>query len=214
MRKRIGAIVLTGGAAALLMATTGPPSLATTARTWSVSPGGSFTAAQSGHFTLTDTTTGNSLTCSTTKGQGSFKSGSGLPGAGIGRITSLSFTGCTGPKGLTFTMKTSHFPWILNAVSYDPAITLGLTTGTITGIHATLSGTGCSATVDGTSATADNGMTQIHFHNSLDKFKLRHTAANLHVYNVSGCLKLIKSGDAITFSSAYLLTPKQTITSP
>jgi len=213
MRNRIGAIVSTGGAVALMIGLAATPSFATTP-TWTVGPGGSFTAAQSGKFTLIDTTTGNSLTCATTHGKGRFKTGSGLSGIDIGRLTAATFTGCSGTGGLTFTMTASHFPWMLSASTYDPATTGGLTVGTVSGIHAVISGTSCSATVDGTSATANDGQAEIHFHNSLDKLKISNNASNLHVYNVTGCSSLIKSGDPITFSSAYLLTPTQTISSP
>lgn len=35
---------------------------------------------------------------------------------------------------------------------------------------------------------------------------------NLHIYGVSGCASLIKTGDATTFSGSYTVSPKQTIT--
>lgn len=212
MGKRMGGMLLTAGAVALVAGLSAAPSLAATATTWKVSPGGSVTLVKSGQFTLADITTGNSLVCAHTKGTGQFKSGSGLPGARIGSITALSLTDCTGPGGLTFTIRLGHLPWTLNADTYDPAITDGLTTGTISGIHAAVSGTNCHATVDGTSATADNGQTQIHYHNNLAKLKIRTQDSNLHFYHVTGCGGLIKSRDAITFSSAYLASPKQTIT--
>jgi hypothetical protein len=177
-----------------------------------VSPGGSITLAKSGHFTVQDVTTGHSLACGHTTGRARFKSGSGLPGAGIGSITALSLSDCTGSGGLPVTVTLSHLPWTLNADSYDPSISSGLTTGTISGIHATFGRAGCHATMDGTSATADNGRTQIHYHNSLAKLKIRTQDSNLHFYNVRGCGGLINSRDAITFAIAYLVSPKQTIT--
>ena len=107
-------------------------------------------------------------------------------------------------------MKTSAFPWHLNAVSFSS----GVTTGTITHIHATLTGPGCSATVDGTSATANNGMVKAKYSNGTGKLTTLTSGGNLHVYNVSGCAGLINSGDATTFSGSYAISPKQTITSP
>jgi hypothetical protein len=212
MGKRMSSMLLMAGAVALAVGLSAAPSLAATATTWKVSPGGAVTLAKSGSFKLQDVTTGHSLACRHTAGTGRFKSGSGLPGAGIGSITALSLSDCTGPGGLPVTMTLSHLPWTLNADSYNPAITAGLTTGTISGIHATFSRNGCSATMDGTSATADNGRTQIHYHNSLAKLKIRTQDSNLHFYNVHGCGGLINSGDAITFAIAYLVSPKQTIT--
>jgi hypothetical protein len=188
------------------------PSFATTVTTWSVSPGGKWTGAQSGNFTLADTTTGYSIVCANTQAVGSFKSGHTLPGAGIGSITSISFTNCThGTRAFTVTV--GNLPWTLNAVSYAPATTMGTTTGTVSRMHATISAGTCHATVDGTSAIANDGRTQIHFHNSLSKLKIRTQLSNLHLYGVTGCTRLT-SGDAVTIASAFLLTPAQIITSP
>jgi hypothetical protein len=212
MGRRMGSMIAMAGAVALVAGLNAAPSLATTATTWKVSPGGSVTLAKSGNFTVHDVTTGHSLACGHTTGTGRFKSGSGLPGAGIGSITALSMSDCTGPGGQPTTVTLSHLPWTLNADSYNPAITAGLTTGTISGIHAAFSRPGCSATIDGTSATADNGRTQIHYHNSLAKLKIRTQDSNLHFYNVHGCGGLINSGDPITLAIAYLVSPTQTIT--
>jgi hypothetical protein len=211
MSKRMGSLFLTAGAVALVVGLTAAPSLASTATTWNVSPGGAVSLIQSGRFTLADITTGHSIVCARTKGTGQFRSGSGLRGTGIGSVSALSVSQCTGPGGLTFTMTPRHLPWALNATSYDPAITAGTVTGTISGLHVALSGTGCQATVDGTSATADNGQTEIHYHNSLGKLKIRTEGSTLHLYHVRGCGGVINSGDAVTFSSAYHVNPAQTI---
>jgi hypothetical protein len=212
MGKRISSLFLTAGAVALVVGLTAAPSLASTATTWNVSPGGSVALIQSGHFTLADVTTGHSIVCARMKGTGQFKSGSGLPGAGIGSVTALSLSQCTGPGGVTFTVSPRHLPWALNADSYDPSITSGTVTGTITGLHVALAGTGCQATVDGTSATADNGQTEFHYHNSLGKLKIRTEESTLHLYHVRGCAGMMNSRDAVTFSGAYHVNPAQTIT--
>jgi hypothetical protein len=134
----------------------------------------------------------------------------GLSGTSIASITSISFSNCTGPLGLTFTVKAGHLPWHLNAVSYSN----GVTHGTITGIHATLTGPSCSAKVDGTSGTANNGKVSATYTNSTGVLKILTTGGNLHIYSVSGCAGLIHSGDASTFSGSYTVSPKQKITSP
>ena len=121
----------------------------------------------------------------------------------------MSFSNCTGPLGLQFTVKTSHLPWKLNAKTFKN----GVTTGSITGIHATLTGPSCSATVDGTGATANNGMVTATYTNSTGKLATT-GAGNLHVYNVNGCAGLINSGDGSSFKGSYAVSPKQTITSP
>jgi len=87
-----------------------------------------------------------------------------------------------------------------------------VTHGSITGITASISGSGCTATVAGTTATS-KGKTTGTYTNSTDILKV--SGGNLHVWNVSaGCLGLINSGDASTFSGSYKITPGQTITSP
>jgi hypothetical protein len=174
--KRSNSVLLATAAAAI---TIGLGAAQATAATWSAHPGGNITGT-SGTTTLTDTSTGNKLTCTSSKATGTVKTGTG--------------------------------PWKLNAVSYNSGT--GATTGTITGIHAALTGSGCSAIVDGTSATANNGMVKGTYTNSTHKLKILTTGGNLHIYNVNGCLGLIHSGDASTYTATYTITPAQTITSP
>jgi hypothetical protein len=209
MRKRIASVLATGGAIALTLGLTAAPAFAAT---WTVSPGGSITGTAA-TTTLKDTTSGNTLSCTSSKTTATLKKGSGLAGTGIGSVTGISFSGCTGPLGLTFTVAPGHLPWHLNAVSYNA--TSHVTTGTITGIHATLTGPSCSAVVDGaTSGTANNGKVKVTYTNSTHKLKVLTTGGTLHIWNVSGCAGLINSGDASTFSGSYTISPAQTITSP
>jgi len=210
--KRAGSALVTGvalaGMLALSASAAGAATNARVAATWTVKPGGAITA-KAGKTTLTDKNTGSQLSCTSSSGKGTVKKGSGLSGTGIGSITALTFSNCTGPLGLTFTVKTTHFPWHLNAKTFSS----GVTHGTITGIHATLSGPSCSAVVDGTGASANNGMVNATYTNSTGKLATTGTG-NLHVYNVSGCAGLINSGDSASFKGSYTVTPKQTITSP
>ncbi len=210
--KRAGSALVTGvalaGMLALSASAAGAATNARVAATWTVKPGGAITA-KAGVTTLKDSSTGSTLTCKTSSGKGTVKKGSGLSGTNIGSITALSFNTCTGPLGLTFTVKTTHFPWHLNAKSFKS----GVTTGSITGIHATLTGPSCSAVVDGTGATANNGMVTATYTNSTGKLATT-GAGNLHIYKVVGCAGLINSGDGTSFKGSYTVTPKQTITSP
>lgn len=212
--KRAGSVLVTGAALAGALALSAGSALAATsvgtAATWTVTPGGTITA-KAGTTTLKDTKTGSVLTCTSSSGKGSVKKGSGLSGAGLGSITALSFSNCTGPLSLTFTVKTTHFPWKLNANSYNAS--KGVTTGTITGIHATLTGPSCSAVVDGTSATADNGKVTATYTNGTGKLATT-GAGNLHIYKVKGCAGLIGDGDGSSFKGSYTVSPKQKITSP
>jgi hypothetical protein len=212
---RMRTILSASGVAAVMAVGLGATTaLATAATTWTVKPGGLYTA-KSGTTTLTDTKTGAVLTCTSSAAAGKLKSGSGLANP-IGTVTSNTFTGCTGPAGLTFSVKTSATsttPWKVNATGFSS----GVTTGNISGIHATLTGTNntCKATVDGTGATAKNGKVAIRHSNSAAT-KLKVTKGiNLHSYNVSaGCLGAINSGDPVTFKTTYTLNKAQTITSP
>jgi hypothetical protein len=212
---RMRTILSASGVAAVLAIGLGATTaLATAATTWTIKPGGLYTA-KSGTTTLTDTVTGSVLSCTSSAAAGKLKSGSGQTNP-IGTVTSSTFTGCTGPAGTTFSVKTSASstkPWKVNATGFSS----GVTTGNISGIHAALTGTNntCKATVDGTGATAFNGKVAIRHSNS-SATKLSVTKGiNLHVYNVSsGCLGLINTGDAVTFKTTYTLNKAQTITSP
>jgi hypothetical protein len=214
MRKHLTAVLLSGGAAALALGI-GTAAMATTATTWTIKPGGSYTS-KSGTTTLTDTATGAVLTCTSSTAAGTLKSGSGKTNP-IGTVTSSTFTGCTGPAGLTFSVKASASStksWKVNATGFSS----GVATGNISGIHAVLTGTNntCKATVDGTGASAFNGKVRITHSNSAPA-KLKVTnGINLHTYNVNatGCLGAINNGDAVTYKATYTLNKAQTITSP
>lgn len=207
--KRTGSGLIAGAATALLIATTAPAQAATP--TWSVTPGGAATA-KSGTTTLKDKATGTTLKCKSSVTKTTLKKGHKLAGAGIASITSVTFNTCTGPLGITFKVKSSHLPWKLNAVSYNK--TTGTTSGTITGIHATLSGPGCSATVDGTGSAKNNGMVKATYSNKTHKLTVLANTGNLHIYKVAGCFGLIKNGNGSSYNAVYTVSPVQKITSP
>ncbi len=211
MRTRISAIIVTGAAAALAIGLSATSSSATTAKTWTITPGGASTA-KSGKITLTDTTTGNAGTCKSSRLSGTVKSGSWLSGNGIGSVTSGAFRTCTGPERVAFTVTPRDLPWQLNFTSYDPST--GVTTGTISHIKVVVSGHPCSAVVNGASGTGSDGVVTATYTNSTAKLKILPTGGNLHFWDVSGCSGLLNSGDPATFSGAYTITPRQVITSP
>jgi hypothetical protein len=214
--KRAGSGLIAGAAVALMIGASAAPAFAATP-TWSVSRGGAI-SAKSGTTVLTDPKAHVVLKCTSSSTKATLKKGHHLSGAGIGSITALSFTKCTGPFGLSFTVKataSTKKPWKLNAVSYNKKT--GVTSGTITGIHATLTGTGgvgCSAVVDGTGATKNNGSVKVTYTNHTHKLAVLAAGDNLHIYDVKGCLGLIGNGQASTFTATYVVSPAQTITSP
>jgi len=210
IRKRLTRRVLfTGVASAVAIGASAGVALAV-AITFTISPGGAITA-KAGTTTLKDTNTGSVLTCASSSSSGTLKSGSGIAGSNLGSITKLSFSNCTGPLGLTFTVANSGFPWVLHGTAFNAGT--GVTTGNITGIKSHLSGPSCSADVAGATATTP-GKVKVTYTNSTGKLKVLPTGGNLHVFNVSGCAGLINSGDATQFSGTYTVTPKQKITSP
>jgi hypothetical protein len=202
-------ILLTGATTALVIGVAAGTALALDI-TFSVTPGGNITAT-AGVTKLKDVNTGSVLQCKTSSSTGTLKSGHGISGGSLGTITALSFSSCTGPLGLQFTVTNSGFPWKLSGTSYNA--TTGVTTGFINGIKSTLTGTACSAQVGGATA-GSAGKVKVTYTNSTGKLAVQAKGGNLHVFNVSGCANLINSGDATQFTGSYTVSPKQTITSP
>jgi hypothetical protein len=198
-------------APALSAALAMPTALASAATTWTVKPGGAVTAA-SGLVTLKDATTKNFVTCLSSDIEATLRSGTGLPGTGIGSISSFTFAKCSGPLDVQYTLTLSHSPFKFNATAYNS----GITTATIAGIHGKFAGPSCSYVLDGTGATQDNGTLVVTYVNSTHKLKFLTTGGDLHVYQLIGCggLGEIHNGDRLTISATGTVTPPQTITSP
>jgi hypothetical protein len=209
MKRLTRRFLLTGGATALAVGASAGIALAV-AITFSISPGGNISAS-AGKTTLTDTATHSQLSCTSSKSTGTLKSGHGISGANLGTIKTLTFSNCTGPLGLTFTVANSGFPWTLHGTAFNA--TSGVTTGNITGIKSHLSGPSCSADVRGATATS-TGKVKVTYTNSTHKLKVLAGGGTLHVFNVSGCAGLLHNGDATQFVGTYTVTPAQTITSP
>ncbi len=210
--RRPASILVAGVALATALGLSAAPALAA-AKTWSISPGGAITA-KAKKAIVTDTTSGQSLTCSSTTMKGKLKAGKKLSGTAAGTVSAFTISGCSA-AGASVKVTPSHFPWKLNLVSYNK--TKGVTTGTLTGIHikVSVSALGCSATVDGTKATADNGKITVTYTNKTGILKTLTTGGNLHLYNVSsGCLGVLNTGDKATLGASYTVTKKQKITSP
>jgi hypothetical protein len=206
MRKGITATLAGASAIALSLALGVTAASATTAVTWTVSPGGSITASGSGQ--VKDTKTGTIAKCTSIKvTKATIKKGTGLKGAGLGTISASTFTGCT-IATISVTVATANLPWKLNATSYNA--TTGVTTGTLTGVQLDASAPGCSATLEGTTAT--NGKIKVTYTNSSGVLKLIGTGGNLTDEDVSGCFGLVNNGDPEDASGSLTVTPKQTIT--
>ena len=204
---RFGKALITSAATAAVIGMAAAPAFATAA-TWTVKPGGA-TTAKAGATTVTDTTAGQSVTCTSSTAKGSFKSGSGLSGSGIGTIASLTVSGCS-VLGMSVSVTiTGKMP--INAVSFNS--TKRIVTLFLTKIHGSLSANGCNATIDGTGAAAHNGKVKATYADGTGKLHVLTTGGNLHLYNVN-CFGVINNNDSVNFTTTYTLTPKQVITSP
>ncbi|HET9899200.1 MAG TPA: hypothetical protein VFQ44_30105 [Streptosporangiaceae bacterium] len=199
MRKQLIRTLLAAGTTAAALTLAVPAAMA--AGTWTVTGGPSFTsaAATGTTFTLSDTTSGLSFTCTVGASVGTVTVQNGSTNTAIGHVTSSSFGSsahkCNGPLGSTGTStQTSGTTATLNAVSFAS----GVTTGTITGVDHTLTissflGT-CTARVKGTAGTKYN--------NSSHLLQFTTTNDNLKVVSTSGsCSGIIKTNDVVTFSS-------------
>lgn len=196
-------------AAALLATLSATAALA--ASTWTIRPGGAV-AATSGKVVVKDTTTGASLACSPSTASGRLNSGSGLPGAGIGSITTAAAYRCPSPS-TSFKLTPHGLPWRLNLTSYDRDT--GVARGTISGLQFALSSeVGCSAVLNGTSGTAPDAVVAVSYSDKTGTLTILRAGGTLHWYHVSGCLGVVKDGDPATLSATYTLSPKQDITSP
>ena len=189
------------------------PVAASAAGTWTVSPGGPV-STPIGRVVLWDTTSHGQFPCSGGTGlTGTLKSGTGLPGAGIGTVTSLDFGSCNG-----FPLSSGTVAWPLTAESYRAANKE--TSAKIGDIHFAVAGSGCSFVVDGTSGTAGNGVVKVKYYplTRIRRFQLHFVSggSTLHVYDRSGpsCGPLIHDGDAVFLTGVYSVSPDQAISSP
>jgi hypothetical protein len=187
------------GSAATIAAVLGLGSNAAMATTYTVSPAGAVTATQSGSSTLKDVATNNTLTCTGGGGKATLSASSN--GSPIGTISALTYSGCTGPLSLSFKVTANSLPYDLNVTSYNSST--GVSSGTITGINASLSGFACTATVKGTvDASYSNSTGNLTV--SPDGSALTVTAAN--------CLSIVAAGNVVDYNAVYSISPKQTIT--
>jgi hypothetical protein len=194
--RRMGAATVTGPAVLVMIGLVAGPSVSAT---WSVKPGGAFTA-KSAKVVFTDKDV--SVTCTSSAAIGTFKSGGGLPAQDIGGI-SPAFSGCTGPVGAV-TVTSTDLPWQINALSYD--LNTDTATLQIAGLSADVSMTDCSFSV--------SGNVEGQYPNQTGKFKLQDHGDTLVISDVSGCLGVVSNGDSVKASATYKFKPIQTIGSP
>lgn len=199
-------------AAASALALGGTTALATTATTWTITPGGAVTGT-AGKTVVTDTTTNAQMTCTSSSVEATLKSGTGRKNP-LGQITAAAYNNCTaaGVGASITTSASSTNPWHLSGGTYSS----GVTHGRLGNIQTSFSITGptgtCSGIVAGMNATTP-GFVKVTYHNSTGV--LTTGGGNLHAWNVTGnCLGAIATGDPLTSVGHYKISPAQTITSP
>jgi hypothetical protein len=211
MRTGTAAALVTAATALLAISPGTTPSLASTARTWTVAPGGAA-AATSATITLRDTHTGRAGICASSRVNGTLKGGTGLPGTGIGAVTAAAFHACTGPHRVTFTVTAADLPWQISFSAYNPAT--GVVHGTVGHLRVVVTGKFCSAVVNGTNSTTADGVVRAAYTDSTGSLRFLAAGGNLHFWDVKGCAPLLNSGDPAAFTASYAVTPRQVITSP
>lgn len=192
--------------AAAAAAFTAIVALAGSAFAGTVSPGGAFTATRS-PWTVTDPTTGTTLTCGSLTLAGTLASS---PTTLIGTVDSASATGCSGPAGITFSLSFQGLPWRIDELVYNAST--GVATGTITGFIVRLNGL-CSATLSGTGGPTSPGTLYWSHNNGIPQILNITGSGPLRASSVSGvCLGLINNNDPVTVGGGpYALSPPQTI---
>lgn len=166
--------------------------------------------AQGTGIIFNDETAGASVTCTGSSIAGSAVAGEGLSGTGIATLdgSSVSFTDCTGPVGIEFTV-TGSGTWSLDATGDTDAN--GSTAGTISGISASVSGSGCSFDATGSVAGAyANG-------DASGTLTLPSSEPTLTLSNVSGFLCAtagIANGDQVSFAATYAVTANDAANNP
>jgi hypothetical protein len=164
---------------------------------WGGSASASANWSSTGALTFTDTKTGVALTCSASTATMVPTNSGTNP---VGHITSISFTGCIGPTGVTVTLTAAGLDW---PVSAQPAArAIGETSGGH-GVAVDVSAPACSADVDGTGAGTDTGKVHFTFSHASGSLGVVLAGGNLHIYDVSGCAGLIGNGDPVSFSVSY-----------
>jgi hypothetical protein len=207
-KRRVASIAFTGAAVVATGAMMNVPG-AHAAADLKVTPGGKITGT-AGATSLKDVTKAVTLKCKSATAAGSISKKTGIaPPAKFGTLSKGTFgkstNACSGPLGLAFSAKLSAAT--MNVTAFNA--TTGVTTGTLTGIKATLHGVSisCTAPITGSQPFSYvNGTHALHVLGSATK-------DSLTTGKVTGCLGVIASKDKNYFNGTYTVTPAQTVAS-
>ena len=166
---------------------------------WTGPASASVTWTSAGALQFTDTRSGTVIACSASTAAMVPTDTGTTPD---GHITSISFSGCTGPL-VTLTLTAKGLDWPVSAQPTARAI--GETSGGH-GIAVDVSGPSCSAEVDGTGANTETGVAHFTFGRVSSALGVALSGGNLHIYAVNGCAGLVRNGDAVSFKVSYHLS--------
>ncbi|MFI8848667.1 hypothetical protein ACIGW3_00440 [Streptomyces sp. NPDC053499] len=203
MRKFTRRAALAAVAATAALGFSAASASATSAVTWTVTPGGSF-SAHAANPTLS--VPNADLYCDSSDASGTLKTGSGNAGAGLGSIDTLTFSGCS-LAGISFDVTVSS-PLSINAESVDPN-NPDRVVGSISGITADISDPDGLCTASFAGPGGGPATVTGYFDNTTHQLVIN--GGNLEATEAN-CLGLINTGDAATFNAAYDTDPAQTIT--
>jgi hypothetical protein len=196
--KAAAGTAVTGAAFAAVLGLAAAPAFALTSVVTGSSSTGAITAVAATP-TLTDTTTGTKLTCTSSNAAGTVLNGTHTP---LGTISSVTFATCKGPGSITFTVTAQGTPWTLNATGVTSG---GVTPGSLTGVRAKLTGL-CNATFAGSAGSTSGATLTGNYNNATHTLTIN--GGSLKAYSVSGlCLGLINNNDLATFNAAYVVSP-------
>ncbi|MBO2447966.1 hypothetical protein J4573_12755 [Actinomadura barringtoniae] len=175
--------------------------------TWTVSPGGSFTAAAS--VDIKNVTRGWTISCQSMDVTGSAESGANQQGQWLLTFPTVTFTGCTGPGGTYTVTPASDFQWVFNAEGYDA----GTTNGALTYVQLTAEASnGCKTDI--TAPDGGPGTAAARHANSDGSLSVNGDTLQATFTNFACSADTIATGDKFSFSTSLPITPRQTITSP
>ncbi|WP_246574595.1 hypothetical protein [Streptomyces genisteinicus] len=193
MRKFTRNASVAAAAAVAALGLTVTQASATSLDTWTVTPGGSFTATATNP---TLTVPAATLECASSTASGSLETGSGNPGAGIGTITTLEFEDCS-VIGITFEVTTAgSMPLNVSGVSSVS----NAVDGSITSVDAHVEGTACTADFTG----------QVTGYYKNDTKQLVINDGNLTASNAD-CLGVINDDDPALYEAVYAVSGGHTI---
>jgi uncharacterized protein DUF6801 len=152
---------------------------------------------------------------------GSFRSGSGINPAEMGKITDFSSVKCAAPPPFPteFTVTPRDLPWTFDGDFYLPAA--DAVTAHFRNIVLRFSAEGCTFDLANRTVSTSAGTFQFLYDNATHALTLLPTGsrvASLSVENVNGCAtgftRPLRNGDRLTIGSTVVFDPRQTIRAP